>query len=89
MTDLRKQQEIFYPYLTGYVAFYLGDGKKALEELQQANQRDAFIQTLIAQVYEKLGDQQKAKEYYTKAAANRGHNPPAAYAHRVARKAAQ
>lgn len=87
MTDLRKQQEIFFPYLTGYVAFYLGDHKKALEDLLKANQRDPFIQTFTAQVYEKLGDKQKAAEYYSQAAASAGHNPPAAYAHRFAKKA--
>jgi tetratricopeptide (TPR) repeat protein len=87
MTELRKQQEIFFPYLTGYVAFYLGDHKTALEHLQQANQRDVFIQTLIAEVHEKRGDKEKAQEYYTKAAASSGHNPPAAYAHHVAEKA--
>lgn len=89
MTDLRKQQEIFFPYLTGYVAFYLGDDKKAVDDLLEANQRDPFIQTLTAQVYEKLGNKQKAAEYYGKAASSAGHNPPAAYAHRFAKKALQ
>lgn len=86
MTDLRAQQESFLPYLTGYVAFYLGDYKKALADLESANQNDAFIQCLIGQTYEKLGDKEKAIEYYRKAAAVRGHNPPAAYAKPFARK---
>lgn len=86
MTGLKKQQEMFFPYLTGYVALYLGDYKKALEDLQQANQNDAFIQCLIAQTYEKLGEKEKATEYYQKAAGARGHNPPAAYAVPLARK---
>lgn len=86
MTGLKKQQEMFFPYLTGYVALYLGDYKKALEDLQQANQNDAFIQCLIAQTYEKLGEKDKAMEYYKKAAGARGHNPPAAYAVPLARK---
>lgn len=86
MTDLRAQQESFLPYLTGYVAFYLGDYKTALADLERANQNDAFIQCLIGQTYEKLGDKDKAMEYYRKAAAVRGHNPPAAYAKPFARK---
>jgi tetratricopeptide (TPR) repeat protein len=80
------QQAQFFPYLTGYVAFYGGDYKTALAELQKANQNDAFIAVLIAQTYEKLGDQAKAMEYYKKVLASNGHNPPAAYARPLAKK---
>lgn len=86
MTELRKQQEPFLPYLTGYVALYLGDAAKALADFEQANQNDAFIQCLKAAAYERLGEQEKAKECYRMAAATRGHNPPAAYAVPLARK---
>jgi tetratricopeptide (TPR) repeat protein len=89
MTDLRAQQEQFLPYLTGYVAFYLGDYKTALADLQKANQSDAFIQCLIGETYEKLGDKDKALEYYRKAAEVRSHNPPAAYAKPFTRKKLQ
>lgn len=85
MTDLRAQQEPFFPYLTGYVAFYLGDYNNALADLEKAGQ-DAFIQCLIGQVYEKLGDKDKAMEYYRKAVGARGHNPSAAYAVPFAKK---
>ncbi len=74
------QQAAFYPYLTGYVAFYAGDYKQALEELQKANQNDPFIQCLLGQTYEKLGDKDKAMECYRKAAMATAHNPPAAFA---------
>lgn len=74
------QQAPFFPYLKGYVAFYAGDYKSALEELLKANQNDAFIQCLLAQAYEKSGDKTKALEFYRKAAAATAHNPPAAYA---------
>ena len=84
--DTNPQQSQFLPYLTGYVAFYEGNYKPALEELQKANQNDPFIQCLIAQTYEKLGDQAKATEYYRKASTATSHNPPAAYARPFARK---
>jgi Flp pilus assembly protein TadD len=80
MEGLKGQQQEFVPYLTGYVAFYAGDYKKALEDLQKAAQNDAFIECLIGETYEKLGDKDKAMEYYRKAAGVQGHNPPAAYA---------
>jgi tetratricopeptide (TPR) repeat protein len=85
MTELRKQQEPFLPYLTGYVAFYLGDYKAALADFQKA-QNDPFIQVMIGQTYEKLGDKDQAMEYYRKASSARAHNPPAAYAVPFARK---
>jgi len=88
MTDLRAQQERFLPYLTGYVAFYLGDYRTALADLQKAR-GDAFIECLIGQTYEKLGDREKAMEAYRKAAGARGHNPPAAYGIPFAKKKLQ
>ncbi|MCA1557868.1 MAG: hypothetical protein LC731_04935, partial [Acidobacteria bacterium] len=83
---MAKDQMIFYPYLVGYVAFYTGDYNTALAELQKANQDDAFIQALIAQTYEKLGQKEKAMEFYRKAAQATSHNPPGAYARPLARK---
>jgi tetratricopeptide (TPR) repeat protein len=75
-----SEQAQFFPYLKGYVAFYANDYKTALEELLQANQNDPFIQCMIGETYEKLGQQDKAMEYYRKASAASSHNPPAAYA---------
>lgn len=80
------EQAQFFPYLKGYVAFYAGDYKAALEELKQANPDDAFIQCMIAQTYEKLGDKEKAAEHYRKALAATSHTPSAAYAVPFARK---
>jgi tetratricopeptide (TPR) repeat protein len=74
------EQAPFFPYLVGYVAFYGGDYKTALEEFLKANQEDPFIQCMLGQSYEKLGDKDKAREYYLKAAAATSHNPAAAYA---------
>ena len=60
--------------------------KAALEALNQANQNDPFIQCMIGQIYEKVGDKEKALEYYRKASTAVSHNPPAAYAVPFARK---
>jgi tetratricopeptide (TPR) repeat protein len=80
MTQLKQQQQSFLPYLTGYVAFYTGDYHKALDDLMQSQQYDPFIQCMIGQAYDKLGEKDKAMEFYRKAAATQGHNPPAAFA---------
>jgi len=80
------EQAQFLPYLQGYVAFYAGDNKAALEELLKANQNDPFIQCLLGQTYEKLGDKGKAVEYYRKASTAIAHNPAAAYAVPLAKK---
>ncbi len=80
------QQAPFFPALEGYVAFYNRDYKAALEELTKASQEDAFIQCMMAQTYEKLGEKEKAQEYYRKASMTAAHNPGAAYAVPMARK---
>jgi len=80
------QQVQFFPYLTGYVAFYEQDYKTALSDLLQANQNDPFIQCLIGQSYEALGDKTKAMDFYRKAAAATSHNPAAASAVPFAKK---
>jgi tetratricopeptide (TPR) repeat protein len=80
------EQAPFFPSLKGYVAFYAADYKAALTEFEQANQNDVFIQCMIAQTYEKLGEKEKALEYYRKASTAVSHNPAAAYAVPLAKK---
>ncbi|MGA8442075.1 MAG: tetratricopeptide repeat protein [Candidatus Sulfotelmatobacter sp.] len=80
------EQAQFFPYLEGYVAFYAGDYKTALQELGKSNQNDPFIQCMIGQTHEKLGEKDKAVEFYRKASTASSHNPPAAYAVPFARK---
>lgn len=79
------QQAPFFSYLVGYVAFYGGDYAAALAGFEKANQNDPFIQCMMAQTHEKLGNAEKAAEFYKKAAATTAHNPAGAYAHREAR----
>jgi tetratricopeptide (TPR) repeat protein len=83
---LPDQQKEFFPYLTGYVALYTGDYQAALTALQQANQNDAYVLGLIAQTYEKLGQRDKAMEYYRKVMAATTHNPTTAGSRPLARE---
>jgi len=84
------EQERFFPYLAGYVALYANDLQTAEAELMkatQANQNDPFMHCLLAMTYEKMGQQEKAKELYQKAYdMATSHNPPAAFARPFARK---
>ena len=79
-------QAPFVPYLAGYVAFYNGNYKAAVAELQQGSQNDPFVLALLAQSYEKLGDKAQASDYYRKALAIPVHNPTGAYARPLAQK---
>lgn len=79
----------FYPYLTGYVAFYSGDYKTAITELQKADQRDPMILALLGEAYEKSGDTTQAKDYYRKVLEINTHNPTNAFARPLARKKLQ
>jgi len=79
-------QQRFFPYLTGYVAFYNGDYKTAIADLQKVNPPDPFINVLIAQAYEKTGDKTQATEYYRKVLASNAHNPTGAFSRPLAKK---
>jgi tetratricopeptide (TPR) repeat protein len=80
------EQAPFLPYLQGYVAYYLGDYKAAIADLQKAEQRDPFILVLLAQAYEKSGDKTQATEYYKKVLAINNHSPTNAFARPLAKK---
>jgi len=79
-------QARFYPYLTGYVAFYAGDYKTAIADLQKADQHDPLILVLLGQAYEKSGDAAQAKDYYRKVLEINIHNPTNAFARPVAKQ---
>ena len=80
------QQAEYWPYLTGYVAFYCGDYQAAITELNKGNQSDPFILLLLAWSHEKSGDAAKAKELYQKIMTINSHNPPNAFARPEARR---
>jgi tetratricopeptide (TPR) repeat protein len=74
------EQEQYFAYLTGYVAFYLRDYPAAMTSLSHASQEDPFIQCLLAQTHEALGDRDKALAYYRRAASATAHTVPVACA---------
>ncbi|HET9514400.1 MAG TPA: hypothetical protein VFO95_10790, partial [Gemmatimonadales bacterium] len=76
-----------------YVALYTNDLAQAEYHLTAAlalrgNQNDPFMHSLLAMVYEKQGQADKARELWAKSyqLAEGGHNPPAAFARREAAK---
>lgn len=91
-TAMAAEQERYFPYLVGYVAFYANDLATAAAQFTRAvgtkgNERDAFQHCLLAMTLERLGRQDQAKAMYQKAydlAA--GHNPPAAFVRPFARE---
>lgn len=82
-------QARFYPYLTGYVAFYTGDYKTAIADLQKADQSDPLILALLGESYEKSGDKAQAKQYYKKVLVSNNHSPTNAFARPLAKKKLQ
>jgi tetratricopeptide (TPR) repeat protein len=78
------EQAPFLPYLVGYVAFYGGDDKAAIAELQKADQEDPFVLALMAQAHEKLQEDAKAKELYRKILGVTSHTSANAYARPLA-----
>jgi tetratricopeptide (TPR) repeat protein len=79
-------QEEYFPYLEGFLAFYAHDYTEALSALNRASRSDPFIQCLIARTYEAQGDRARASEFYQRAAATTAHSVPAAYAQPFARR---
>jgi tetratricopeptide (TPR) repeat protein len=79
-------QQMQYPYLLGYVRFFLKEYGEAATALQQADQSDPFIQVLLAQSYEHVGNQGRANEYYRKALTSTSHAVNNAFARRIARQ---
>ena len=84
-TVMAAQQRRFFPYLTGYVALYLGNLPEAERDLGLAveargNQRDPFLRCLLAMALERDGKQGEANAMYRQAYdLATAHNPPAAF----------
>jgi tetratricopeptide (TPR) repeat protein len=76
----------FYPYINGYVDFYGDVYKSAIAELLKADQKDPAVLALLAQAYEKSGNQALALEFYQQTLAINSHNPANAFARPLARE---
>ena len=79
-------QEIQYPYVVGYVDFYLKDYSGAVAALEKADQSDPFILLLLAQAYEQAGNAVSARATYQKVLASTSHAVSNAFARPVARR---
>ncbi len=75
----------FYPYLSGYVAFYRRDYKTAIAELQKGDQNDPFVLSLLAQAYEQSGDRTQALDNFRKVLTINTHSPANAFARPLAK----
>lgn len=80
------EQMRFYPYLTGYVAYYNGDFKTAIAELQKADQHDPLILDLLGEAYQRSGDEAQGRDYYRKVLEINTHNLTNAFARESAKK---
>jgi tetratricopeptide (TPR) repeat protein len=85
--DTNPDQQIQYPYLAGYVAFHEGDDDEAIAELSRADREDPFILLLLAQAYERSGDDAAAQEAYERVLASTSHAVTNALARPAARRA--
>jgi tetratricopeptide (TPR) repeat protein len=75
-----------YFYLAGYVEFYAGNYRAAIAALDRANQKDAFILTLLARSWEKIGDTAQALDYYRKVLTINSHDIQNAFSRPLARR---
>ena len=83
---LAENQQVQYPYLAGYVAFYEGQPDIAITELSKASQEDPFVLSLLAQAYEQKKDQDKARSLYTRILAMSDHSLQMAFARPLAQR---
>jgi tetratricopeptide (TPR) repeat protein len=75
----------FYRWLTGYVAFYAKEYDRAIAELTQGNVNDPFVLDMIGRAYEAKGDLANARQYYRRTLESNVHNLQAATARPHAR----
>jgi tetratricopeptide (TPR) repeat protein len=81
-----QDQQIQLPYLVGYDRFYLGDFSAAEAALRTADQDDPFVQVLLAQAYERLGDLAVARTHYQRVMTSSSHAVNNAVARPIARR---
>lgn len=79
-------QKRFFPYLTGYVAFYGGDYAGAIADFKKADLHDPFVLSLLAQAEEKTGDHAAALADFRAIVRLNMHNPNNAFARPLAER---
>lgn len=79
-------QKRFFPYLTGYVAFYGGAYAGAIADFKKADLHDPFVLSLLAQAEEKTGDHAAALADYRAILRLNMHNPNNAFARPLAER---
>ena len=67
------------------MAYYAKDYRRAIVELQQADQQDPFILLLIAEAMKTPGDAARAREFYQKVLSSNSHAVNNAFARPIAR----
>jgi len=80
------EQAVQFPYLAGYVDFYLKDFSGAIAQLRKADQSDPFILILLAQAYENTKQTAEARDAYRRVLALNGHSLNNAFARSIARE---
>lgn len=75
-----------HQYLLGYVALHTGEPDAAIAELGKGNLTDPFILGLLAQAWEKKGDQARAREFHQKVLESNAHTINTAFTRPVATK---
>jgi tetratricopeptide (TPR) repeat protein len=80
-------QQPFYPYLLGYIAYFSKDYKQAIAHLLQGDLEDPFVLGLIGQAHQRLRQREAAAKYYRLVMASPAHNINTAFARPVARAA--
>jgi len=78
-------QAPFYPYLVGYIEFFAGNDRLAVDELSKGDLDDPFVAGLVARAYEKLGDHGRARELFERVMASNAHSINAAFSRPLAR----
>ncbi len=78
-------QRPFLPYLVGYIEFYAGHDRQAIDALVTGNLDDPFVAGLVAEAYARLGDRANARKYYERVMASNAHSINAAFSRPRAR----
>jgi tetratricopeptide (TPR) repeat protein len=75
-----KDETASWYYLAGYVELYAKNDAKAIELLQQGDEEDPFVLSLLARAYEGAGDSERARETWALVLESNAHSLQNAFA---------